>query len=65
MYATKEEDTVQSLGTKLPIPLRPCTRYYWTVQVWGNGGDTAISEVHFFETGKRELLLEGSWITTP
>ena len=57
--------TAQSTGTKLPINLRPCTRYYWTVQVWGDGGDTAISEVNFFETGKMEDPLAGNWITTP
>jgi len=59
------EDAAQSTGTPLPIALQPCTRYYWTVQVWGNGGDTAISEVNYFETGKMEKEPEGSWITTP
>jgi len=57
------ENTAQSTGTKLPIALRPCTRYYWTVQVWGNNGDTAVSEINFFETGKRQSKLEGHWIT--
>ena len=57
------ENTAQSTGTKFPIALRPCTRYYWTVQVWGNNGDTAVSEINFFETGKRQSKLEGHWIT--
>lgn len=65
IYSTKSEDAVESVGTKLPIALQPCTRYYWTVQVWGNTGDTAISEVNFFETGKADNELEGNWITTP
>lgn len=65
LYVSNEGDLIESVGTKLPFQLQPCTRYYWTVQVWGNDGDTAISEVNFFETGKRELPLEGSWITTP
>ena len=65
IYSSKLEDAIESVGTKLPIELQPCTRYYWTVEVQGNGGDTAISEVNFFETGKRELHLEGRWITTP
>lgn len=57
IYSTTSEDVVESVGTKLPIALQPCTRYYWTVQVWGNTGDTAISEVNFFETGKAEMNL--------
>ena len=50
-------------GVKLPLTLAPRTTYYWTVQVWGDGGDTAISAVNCFETGKREEPLAGQWIT--
>ena len=35
------------------------------MQVWGDGGDTAISEVNYFETGKRDETLRGEWITPP
>ncbi|MBR2651087.1 MAG: family 78 glycoside hydrolase catalytic domain, partial [Clostridia bacterium] len=56
---------LSSTGVKLPISLTPRTAYYWTVQVWGDGGDTAISEVNCFETGKREEPLLGQWITPP
>lgn len=65
IYSSKLDDVLESVGVKLPIELQPCTRYYWIVQVWGNEGDSAISEVNYFETGKRESQLEGNWITTP
>ena len=52
-------------GVKLPIELEPRTAYYWTVQVWGDGGDSAISDVNRFETGKRDEPLGGQWITPP
>lgn len=52
-------------GVKLPVKLAPRTEYYWTVQVWGDAGDTAISTVNYFETGKREESLSGQWITPP
>lgn len=56
---------LNSLGTMLPIPMKPRTRYYWIVQVWGDGGDTAVSEVNWFETGKMDEPWIGSWISTP
>ena len=65
IYSSDLDAVLDSTGTKLPITLQPCTRYFWTVQVWGNEGDVAISEVNYFETGKRGLELEGNWITTP
>jgi len=45
---------LSSLAFDLPIELIPYTRYYWTVKVWGDAGDEAVSEVNWFETGKRE-----------
>ena len=65
IYSSDLDAVLDSTGTKLPITLQPCTRYFWTVQVWGNEGDVAISEVNYFETGKRGVELEGNWITTP
>ncbi len=64
VYDSTETD-LSCTGVKLPIDLSPRTAYYWTVQVWGDGGDTAVSEVNFFETGKFGKALEGKWITTP
>ena len=64
VYDRTEADLC-STGVKLPLTLEPRTAYYWTVQVWGDGGDTAISSVNYFETGKREEPLSGQWITPP
>ena len=65
IYASNPDTALNSTGVKLPIELMPRTTYYWTVQVWGDAGDTAISEVNFFETGKQDEKLLGEWITTP
>lgn len=64
VYDSTETD-LSCTGVKLPLALTPRTAYYWTVQVWGDGGDTAISEVNYFETGKRDETLRGEWITPP
>ena len=56
IYDSAETD-LSCTGVKLPLTLTPRTAYYWTVQVWGDGGDTAVSEVNCFETGKREESL--------
>lgn len=65
IYASDAQANPDSTGVKLPIELKPRTSYYWTVQVWGDGGDTAVSPVNYFETGKREEPLGGQWLTTP
>ena len=65
IYVSDSDEPLSNTGVKLPIELMPRTEYYWTVQVWGDAGDTAISEVNYFETGKREEELVGNWITTP
>ena len=54
-----------STGVKLPVSLKACTEYFWTVKVWGDAGDFAESEVNYFETGKNGEALRGEWITTP
>ena len=64
IYTSDDLSNPDSIGTKLPVELKPRSSYYWTVQVWGDAGDTAVSEVNYFETGKREEPLGGQWITT-
>ena len=59
------ETNLSCTGVKLPLTLTPRTAYYWTVQVWGDGGDSAISKVNYFETGKQGEALQGQWITPP
>ena len=65
VYASDPKGNPDSTGFALPVKLQPRTRYYWTVQVWGDSGDTAVSDVNSFETGKREEAMLGDWITTP
>ncbi len=60
----RREDIV-SLAYDLPISLLPNTRYYWSVRVWGDAGDEAVSGMNWFETGKRTKEWQAKWITTP
>lgn len=52
-----------SLGYRAPVPLAPCTRYYWTVTVRSDAGEEATGETEWFETGKRDETWQGRWIT--
>lgn len=65
LYVSDASENPDSVAFQLPIELKSRTAYYWTVEVWGDAGDCAISEVNYFETGKREEELGGEWITTP
>ena len=60
---TGKSEEIDSLGYKLCMELTPCTRYYWTVTAWTDGGDEAASEVSYFETAKMEQPWTGRWIT--
>ncbi len=63
IYDTGRSKELSNLAVRLPISLSPYTRYYWTVRVWGDGGDEAESEVNWFETGRREEGWNAKWIT--
>lgn len=63
LYDTGKNSELSSLGVHLPIELEAYTRYYWQVKVWGESGDEAISDVNWFETGKREDGWKAAWIT--
>lgn len=65
IYKSDISEKLESTSVKLPIELKPRTTYYWTVEVWGDAGDSAISKVNFFETGKRDEEMRGAWISTP
>lgn len=55
---------IQRDGVVFPLPIEtiPRTRYYWSVQVWDDTGDTAISETAWFETGKMQEKWNAKWI---
>jgi len=63
IYDSGKNPELSSLAAELPVKLAPYTRYYWTVRVWGDDGDEAVSDVNWFETGKREEGWQANWIT--
>lgn len=54
---------LDSLGSVLDLPLKPRTRYYWTVAVRSDADEEAVSAVNFFETGKIDEPWSASWIS--
>lgn len=56
-------DKLDSLGTRVEINLQPACRYYWRVAVRSNLKEEAVSQIQWFETGKREQEWKGKWIT--
>ncbi len=65
LYDSGEACEASSLAFPIDLSLQPRTRYYWTVQVMAEGGETAVSDVNWFETAKQEEAWQASWITAP
>ncbi len=59
-----EGASISSIGTTIEMKTEPYTRYYYQVEVWGDGGDHAKSEVGFFETGKMDEPWNADFIST-
>lgn len=57
------EAELNSIACIVPLALRPRTRYYWTVEVMGDNGEAASSEVNWFETAKQDEPWQAAWIT--
>ncbi len=57
------DKTADSLCTQVEMKLLPRTRYYWTVTVRTDAGETAVSDRQWFETGKMDEAWEADWIT--
>lgn len=55
-------DSADSLATTLNVPLSPYTRYYWAATVETDAGETATSDVHWFETAKQHDTWQAQWI---
>ena len=49
-------------GCSVKCDWEPCTRYYWQVNVTDTKGETAVSEIAYFETAKDEKEWEAQWI---
>ena len=62
IYDTGVSSELDSLGTELPLELKPRTCYRWQVTVWGDRGDRGEAESRF-ETGKMGEAWQGKWIT--
>ncbi|MBQ7147910.1 MAG: family 78 glycoside hydrolase catalytic domain [Pseudobutyrivibrio sp.] len=59
-----EDEKLSSIGSLIDVELEPYTRYYYTVEVWGDDGDYGKSDVAFFETGKMEEQWTADYIGT-
>lgn len=57
------DETASSLAYPVTLNLQPRTRYYWTVSVQSDAGETAEGETQWFETAKMSEEWAGKWIT--
>ena len=64
LICVEEGSDLTSYETKLTLTVEPCTTYYWRVQVTGDNGETALSDVACFETAKMDTPWVGQWIRT-
>ena len=55
---------LNSIGERLDISLAPRKRYYYYVEVTGEDGENARSDVSWFETGKMNEPWEAAFIGT-
>ena len=51
-YDSGVREDIVSTSFELPVRLDPMTRYFWRVTVTDETGDTAVSDVHWFETAR-------------
>ncbi len=56
-----EGTAIDSLAYSPPVTLRPRTRYFWKVRVWGET-ESAESETAWFETAKMDEAWQAEWI---
>ena len=63
LYDSGKDPGISSLASEIPLTLAPYTRYFWTVKIWGDSGDSQVSDVNYFETGKLSESWKADWIT--
>lgn len=57
-----EGEDLDSLGVVLEMEPAPRTRYWLRIRVRTDAGEEAVSDVHFFETGKLGEPWEAEWL---
>ncbi len=67
LYDSGACEGIVSTGFELPITLSPMERYYWKVRVTDETGDSAVSDIQWFETAKtvtgHGCTWQAKWIT--
>lgn len=63
VYDSGESSEIDSLSFCPAFTLLPRTRYYWQVEVAGDNGERAKSEIAWFETAKLDEPFAGQWIS--
>jgi alpha-L-rhamnosidase len=63
VFDSDKKQDIDSLSYTPDIDLKPRTRYFWRVTVWGNAGDVVTSDVALFETAKMNEPWQAEWIT--
>lgn len=58
----KEGAGLKQGGEPLEMELRPRTTYYYRVAVTGDAGDSAVSQICRFETGKMDEPWQAEWV---
>jgi alpha-L-rhamnosidase len=62
-YQSGKREDIDSLSFTPSVTLKPRTRYYWKVTVWGDTGDVVTSDIAWFETSKMDEQWQAKWIT--
>jgi len=62
IITVKEGKELKSIGEQIELVLKPRTRYYCRVEVFGESGERAEGETAWFETGKMDEAWAASFI---
>lgn len=52
VWDSGKRDDIDSVCCEVDFTPAPRMRYFWQVQVWGDAGDTTVSDIAWFETPK-------------
>jgi alpha-L-rhamnosidase len=63
LFDSGKSSEIDSLGFRLPLELKPRTRYYWRVTVWTDKGEEIKSPAAWFETSRMDEAWNAQWIT--